>query len=56
MFLIQATSPADTVGYMIAGYTVIFGFMLAYLCSLYVRSRTLKRDLDALQELDEKKP
>lgn len=45
--------PAETTAYMIAGYTVIFGAMLAYLVSLVVRSRNLHQELELLQELDE---
>jgi hypothetical protein len=50
LFLIQE-GPAQTVGYMIAGYTVIFGVMALYLVSLVVRQRNLKQDLETLQEL-----
>jgi len=42
-------------GYMIAGFAVIFGFMLIYLVSLVVRNRSLQRDLEMLEEL-EKEP
>jgi len=47
------TGPADTLGYMIAGYVVIFGSMLLYLISLIVRRRNLTQDLEVLQEMDE---
>ena len=36
-------TPANTIGYMIAGYAVIFGVMLIYLVSLVVRQRNLTR-------------
>lgn len=52
-FLLQ-TGPAQTSGYMIAGYTVIFGVMLIYLISLVIRSRNLKQDMEVLNELEEK--
>jgi CcmD family protein len=52
LFLQQG--PANTVNYMIAGYVVIFGVILIYLLSLYVRQRNLQRDLEVLEELDEK--
>ena len=45
--------PAETTGYMIAGYAVIFGVMLIYVASLYIRRRNLLRDLEVLQELQE---
>lgn len=44
--------PANTTGYMIAGYTVIFTIMLLYGISLAVRSRNLRRNLEMLQELE----
>jgi hypothetical protein len=49
MLFIQA-GPAETTNYMIAGYAVIFGFMLIYLISLIVRKRNLKQDLELLEE------
>ncbi|MCK5315703.1 MAG: hypothetical protein KAI94_09010 [Anaerolineales bacterium] len=45
--------PAETTGYMIAGYAVIFGVMLIYVASLYIRRRNLIQDLEVLQELQE---
>ena len=45
-------APAQTTGYMIAGYTVIFGSMLLYLVSLIVRRRNLEQDLQTLEELE----
>jgi hypothetical protein len=49
------TGPANTVGYMIGGYAVIFGIMLIYLASLVLRSRNLKQDETALKEIEEDK-
>ena len=46
--------PIETTNYMIAGYAVIFGVMLVYLVSLFVRWRNLKQDVQILQELEEK--
>ena len=43
--------PADTTGFMIAGYAVIFGVMLIYLISLLVRQRNLQKDLEVLEEI-----
>ena len=43
--------PAETTGYMIAGYTVIFGVMLIYLVSLMLRNRSLKQDVEILEDL-----
>ena len=45
--------PAETTGYMIAGYAVIFGVMLIYVASLYIRRRNLLRDLEVLKELQD---
>jgi CcmD family protein len=52
--LLQQAPPADTVNYMIAGYTVIFGVILVYLVSLALRQRNYKRDEEMLEDLDEK--
>jgi hypothetical protein len=54
MYFFLQEGPADTAGYMIAGYIVIFGVMLIYLASLYLRQRNLKQDLEVLQDLEEK--
>lgn len=54
LFLIQE-GPAQTLGYMVAGYTVIFGSMALYLVSLVIRRRNLQQDLETLQELDSPK-
>lgn len=32
-------TPAETTNYMIAGFGVIFGIMLLYVISLYIRNR-----------------
>lgn len=45
-------APAETTGYMIAGYGVIFGVMLLYVASLYIRKRNLLQDLDVLEEME----
>jgi len=54
MFLLQS-GPAETTGYMAAGYVVIFGVMAAYLASLIIRRRNLDQDLEAMEELQEKR-
>ena len=48
------SATADTMGYMIAGYTVIFSIMIIYVISLIVRQRNLRQDEQLLQELEEK--
>jgi hypothetical protein len=53
MFFQETT--LDTSGYMIAGYAVFFIVSAIYLISLYVRNRSLQRDLETLEELDAKK-
>jgi len=45
----------DTSGYMIAGYAVFFIVSAIYLLSLFIRNRSLQRDLETLEELDSKK-
>jgi uncharacterized membrane-anchored protein YhcB (DUF1043 family) len=44
--------PAETTAYMIAGYAVIFGVMLTYLVSLFLRNRHLRQDLELLDEME----
>jgi hypothetical protein len=44
--------PAQTMGYMVAGYVVIFGVMLVYLVSLIVRHHNLSQDEQALHEIE----
>ena len=43
--------PANTTGFMIAGYAVIFGVMLIYLISLLIRQRNLQKDMEVLEEI-----
>ena len=52
--LLQNT-PAETTGYMIAGYAVIFSIMFIYIMSLISRTRNLKRDMETLKELEQEK-
>jgi len=52
IFLFQEVLP-NTTPYMIAGYAVIFGVMLIYLISLSVRWRSLEKDLEVLEEVQE---
>jgi hypothetical protein len=47
--------PAQTTNYMLIGYTVIFGSMLIYVISLYLRQRNLERDLELMKELEKDK-
>ncbi len=43
--------PAQTLNYMIAGYTVIFGVMIAYIASLIIRWQRLRREQSYLEDL-----
>ena len=45
--------PAETTGYMIFGFSVIFGTMLIYLWSYVSRWRNLVKDEQLLDELEE---
>jgi len=45
----------DTSAYMIAGYAVFFIVSAIYVISLFVRNRSLQRDLETLEDLDAKK-
>jgi hypothetical protein len=54
MFLFQVQPPPpDNSGYMIAGYAVIFGIMVIYVASLFLRQRSMKRDLEILEKLED---
>jgi hypothetical protein len=44
--------PAETTGYMIAGYSVIFVVLAIYLVSLYIRGQNLRRDQDMLEQME----
>ena len=45
--------PAQTMNYMIAGFVVIFGVMAIYLASLVIRRRSLKHDLETLEDFSD---
>jgi hypothetical protein len=45
--------PAQTTNYMVYGYIVIFGVMLLYLLSLYIRRRNLEQDMELMEDLKE---
>jgi hypothetical protein len=47
-------APAETTRYMIAGYSVIFAVMFLYIVSIFIRQRNIKRDLEALNEIETK--
>ena len=54
MILLQLQPPPpDNTPFMIAGYAVIFGIMIIYTTSLILRRRSLMRDLEILDELEE---
>jgi hypothetical protein len=44
----------DTSSYLILGYAVFFIVMAIYLSSLFLRQRSLQRDLVTLQDLEKK--
>lgn len=48
-------APAQTVGYMIAGYAVIFTALALYILSLYLRWNRLKAEAAVLDELEKQK-
>jgi cell division protein FtsL len=52
--LFQEATP-NTVFYMILGYAVFFIVSAIYLLSMYIRHRSLRRDLETLEELDRPK-
>ena len=55
MVFAQTEGPAETTGYMIAGFSVIFGVMLLYLISIAVRTRNQRQEYDLLQSIEHKK-
>ncbi len=53
LLLLLQEGPAETTDYMILGFVVIFGAMLAYVISLWVRRRNLNKDIELLEQLEE---
>lgn len=51
LYLQEAT--ANTTNYMIAGFSVIFGVMLIYIASLYLRFRKQEQELSMMLELED---
>ena len=47
--------PPETTNYMIAGYAVFFGVFVIFIASMAVRWSNLKRDLQALKEMEKEK-
>jgi CcmD family protein len=47
-------APAETTRYMVAGYLVIFSVMSLYILSLFIRRRNLERELQILDEMEQK--
>ena len=47
-------APVNTLGYMVAGYIVIFAVLLIYLVSLFIRWRNLRQDEETFGELEKK--
>ena len=43
-------APAQTIGYMLAGYTVIFGAMIIYVTSLIIRTKRTKDELKMIKK------
>ncbi len=52
MFL--ESGPIDTTGYMILGFSVIFGVLLIHLWSIRLRRINLNKDLELLKEISKK--
>ena len=50
--MLLQTAPAQTFGYMVMGFAVIFGTLGAYLLSLWLRARNLRRDLEMLKSTE----
>ena len=43
-------STPDTFAYMIAGYIVLFGFLISYVIILWIRFRKLRNEETSLEE------
>ncbi len=52
--LTQISITPDTSGYMYLGYGFLFVAMGLYLASLYLRQRSLKRDLELMEDMEKK--
>lgn len=44
---------AETMDFMLLGFAVILGTMGLFILSLYMRYRSLKQDLEVLEEIEE---
>jgi CcmD family protein len=51
MTVFMQQGPAETTGYMIAGYVFVFGIIALYLVSLFVRQRNLRQEMELLDEI-----
>lgn len=49
--LMQASSPADTTGYLILGYVVMWLIGTVFIVTLYNRQRNLKQDVALMRQL-----
>ena len=43
------SGPAETTGYLILGYAIIFGVIVLHLASFEIRKRNLKADMEMLK-------
>ncbi len=48
-------STIDTLNYFIAGYVVIFGSIIGYIVSLFIRWKNLKQEEEILTETTDQK-
>lgn len=44
--------PLNTISYFIAGFSVIFGAILLYMLSIYIRWRNLKQEEEILMDIE----
>lgn len=45
--------PADTMNFMIMGFSVILGTIVLFILSLYIRFQNLRKDQAVLDEIEE---
>lgn len=53
--MLLESGPIETGGYLILGYSVIFGVLFLHLWSLRWRRKSLMEDLALLKEIEKKK-
>ena len=53
--MLLENGPIETTGYLILGYSVIFGVLILHLWSMRLRRKNLMEDLALLKDIEKKK-